>query len=78
LQEFATATEQLAHCAYTAIPKDHIKREASKSFADEAEDLVIKIQLLQGQKSVNEALRQALKMQTMHASCQNSQKRMPI
>jgi hypothetical protein len=43
LQEFSTAVEQLAHCAYHAIPEDHIKRVAGKSFADEVEDPVIKI-----------------------------------
>jgi hypothetical protein len=30
LQIFATAVEWLAHCAYTAVPEDHIRREAGK------------------------------------------------
>jgi hypothetical protein len=28
LQEFATAAEQLARCAYPGLPKDHIRRQA--------------------------------------------------
>jgi hypothetical protein len=64
LQEFATALEQLTHQAYPALPKDDIRRETGKAFADGVEDLAIKIQLLfGGQKTMNEALRQALEQQ---------------
>jgi hypothetical protein len=34
LQQISTAVEQLARRAYTALPEDHIKREAGKAFAD--------------------------------------------
>jgi hypothetical protein len=43
------------------------KGEAGKAFADSVEDLAIKFQLLLlgGEKTVNEALRQALELQSM-------------
>jgi hypothetical protein len=66
LQEFATAIKQCTHHAYPALPEDHIRREAGKAFADRVEDSTIKIQLLLGgEKTVNEALRLALKLQAM-------------
>jgi hypothetical protein len=66
LQEFATAVEQLAHHAYPALPEDHKRREAGKAFTDGGEDPAIKIQLLLvGEKTANEALRQALILQAM-------------
>jgi hypothetical protein len=66
LDEFATAVEQLAHRAYPALLKDHIRREAGKAFADGVEDTTIKIQLLLGgEKTVNEVLRQVLELQAM-------------
>jgi hypothetical protein len=48
LQEFPTAVELLAHRAYTALPEDHIRKEAGKAFADGVEDPNIKIQLMLG------------------------------
>jgi hypothetical protein len=57
LQEFATAVGKLTHRAYPALPEDHIRREATKLFADRVQDPVIKIQLLLERK-VSEALRQ--------------------
>jgi hypothetical protein len=57
LQEFATTVEQLVYRACSALPEDHIRREAGKAFAD-GEDPAIKIQ--EGQKAVKEALRQAV------------------
>jgi hypothetical protein len=61
LQGFSTAIEQLAHRDYPALPEDHIRGEAGKTFADGVEDPDVKIQLLLGgEKTVNEALRQAL------------------
>jgi hypothetical protein len=60
------AIEQLAHCAYPALPEDHIRREAGKAFADGVEDPDVKIQLLLGGgKTVNEVLRQALELQSV-------------
>jgi hypothetical protein len=66
LQDFATATEQLAHCAYPTLHEDHIRKEAGKAFTDRAEDSDIKIQLLLGgEKTVSEALWQALELQAV-------------
>jgi hypothetical protein len=66
LQEFSTTIEQLAHCAYPALPEDHVRREAGKVFVNWVEDPAIKIQLLPGgEKMVNEALWQALKLQAV-------------
>jgi hypothetical protein len=66
LQEFAPATEQLVHRGYPALPEDHIRRAAGKEFADRIEDPAIQIQLLlEGERTMNEALRQALKLQAM-------------
>jgi hypothetical protein len=48
LQEFATTIEQLAHCAYPALPEDHVRKEAGRAFTDGVEDPDIKIQLLLG------------------------------
>jgi hypothetical protein len=66
MQYFATAIEQLAHHTYPSLPEDHIRRETGKMFADGVEDPAIKIQLLLGgEKTVNEALRQALELQAV-------------
>jgi hypothetical protein len=64
MQEFATAIEQLA---YPTVPEDHIRMEVGKVFANGIEDTTIKIQLLLvgGEKTVNEALRQALELQAV-------------
>jgi hypothetical protein len=48
LHEIATAVEQLANSAYSALTEGHIRREAGKAFADGVEDPAIKIQLLLG------------------------------
>jgi hypothetical protein len=64
LQEFAPAVKQLAYYAYSALPEDHIRREAGNLFANEVEDPAIKIQLPVGEdEKVNRALRQALEVQ---------------
>lgn len=66
MQEFTTPVEQLAHPTYLALPMDHIKREAGKAFDDWVEHPTIRTQLLLGgEKMVNEAHRQAVKLQTM-------------
>jgi hypothetical protein len=61
-QEFATTIE---HRAYPTLPEDNIRREAGKAFAEGVQDPDIKIQLLLGEKTVNEALRQALELQAV-------------
>jgi hypothetical protein len=59
LQDFSTAIEQRAHCAYPTLPEDHIRR-------DGVEDREIKVALLiRREKMVNEALKQALKPQAI-------------
>lgn len=65
-QEFATAIEWLAHHAYPAQSKGHIRKDPGKAFTDGIEDPAIRIQLLQGGvKTVTEALRQALELQAI-------------
>jgi hypothetical protein len=66
LQKFTTPIKQLAHRAYTALPEDHIRRQAGKAFGYGVQDTAIKIHLLLiGEKTVNEALGQALEMQAV-------------
>jgi hypothetical protein len=66
LREFATAIEQLAYRAYPTLPEEHIRWEAGCEFVDGVEDTSIKIKLLLGgEKTVNEALRQALELQAV-------------
>jgi hypothetical protein len=63
LQDFATAVKQLSHRAYPTLPEDHIRRETGRAFADWVEDHEIKVALLIGwEKTLNEALRQALEL----------------
>jgi hypothetical protein len=66
LQDFAKAIEMLALRAYPNLPADYVAREAGKAFAYGIRDADIKIQLLlRGEKTVNEALRQALELQAV-------------
>jgi hypothetical protein len=59
----------LAHRAYPTLPEEHIGRETWKGFAYGVQDPDIKIQLLLGrEETVNEALRQALELQTVLAA----------
>jgi hypothetical protein len=63
LQEFTIAIEQLAH---PTLPEEYIWQEAGRAFVDGVEDPDIKIQLLLGgEKTVSEALRQALELQAV-------------
>jgi hypothetical protein len=66
LQEFAIAIEQLAHRAYPTLPEEYIRQEAGRAFVDGVEEPDIKIQLLLGgEKTVGEALWQALELQAV-------------
>jgi hypothetical protein len=66
LQDFAITVEQLAHRAYPTLPDEHKRQEAGRAFVDGIEYPDIKIKLLLGgEKTVNEALRQALELQAM-------------
>jgi hypothetical protein len=74
LQEFAMAIEQLVHRSYPTLPEDHIKREEGKAFTDGIEYPDIKMQLLLGgEKTVKEALRQALELQAVLQAARPSQ-----
>jgi hypothetical protein len=57
------AVKPLAHRAYTTLPEDHIMRKAGQAFADGVEDHETEVVLLiGGEKTLNEALRQALQL----------------
>jgi hypothetical protein len=69
LLEFAVAVEQLAHWAPVGLPQDFIQREAACSFVDGVKDWDVKQHLLSGgERSLNEALNQALKLETVKAA----------
>jgi hypothetical protein len=62
----AKVIELLAHHAYPMLHEDHIGRDAAKAFAYGVEVHEIKIQLLLGgEKTINEALQQALELQAI-------------
>jgi hypothetical protein len=66
LRDFATAIERLAYRAYPTLPEEHTRREAGCAFVDGVGDADIRIKLLLGgEKTVNEALRQALELQAV-------------
>lgn len=65
----------MAHCTYPVLHENHVRREAGKAFTDMVEEPNIKIHLhLGGEKIVNKALRQALKLQAVFLAAR-SQKR---
>jgi hypothetical protein len=65
-QEFAIAIEQLAHRAYPTLPEEYIKQESGRAFVDGVEDPDTQNQLQLGrEKTVREALRQALELQAV-------------
>jgi cation transport ATPase len=69
LQEFAAAVEQLAHQALVGLPADHIKTEAAHDFIDGIRDREVKQHLLLGgAPTMNEALNQALRIETAKAA----------
>jgi hypothetical protein len=64
LQEFATAIEQLAHWALVGLPIGYIQTKAAHAFIDGVRDRVVKQHLLMGgDRTLNEALNQALKLE---------------
>jgi hypothetical protein len=65
LQEFATAVEQLAHCAYPALPEGHIRKESGKVLADGVEDPCHKNPAAAGRRENGEQGSQALELQAM-------------
>jgi hypothetical protein len=69
LQEFAAAVEQLAHRALVGFPVGHIQTEAAHSFIDGIRDREVKQNLLMGgDRTLNEALNQTLKLEAAEAS----------
>ena len=64
LQEFAAAVEQLAHRAFVGLPVAFIQAQAVHSFIDGVGDREVKQHLLMGgDRTLNEALIQALKLE---------------
>jgi kynurenine formamidase len=69
LQEFAPAVEQLAHRALVGLPLAFIQTEAAHTFIDSVRDQEVKQHLLMGgDRNLNEALNQALKLEAAKAA----------
>jgi hypothetical protein len=69
LQEFATAVEQLAYQALIGLPTDHIQTEAAHAFIGGIRDREEKQRLLlDGDRKLNEALNQAVKLEAAKAA----------
>jgi hypothetical protein len=69
LQEFAAAVEQLAHQAFVRLLVTFIQTEAAHSFVDGVQDLEAKQHLLLGgDRTLNEVLNQALKLEAVKAT----------
>jgi hypothetical protein len=69
LQEFAAAVEQLAHRPLVGLPVAFIQTEAAHFFIDGLRDRELKQHLLMGgDRTLNEALNQALKLEAAKAA----------
>jgi hypothetical protein len=69
LQEFAASVEQLAHRALVGLPEGHIQTEIAHAFIDGIRDREVKQQLLLGDdRTLNEALNQAVKLEAAKAA----------
>ena len=69
LQEFAAAVEQLAHRAFFELPVAFIQAVAAHCFIDAVRDREMKQHLLiGGDRTLNEALDQALKLEAVKAA----------
>jgi hypothetical protein len=69
LQEFAGAVKQLAHRALVGLPEGHIQTEAAHAFIDGIRDREVKQHLLMGgDRTLNEALNQAVKLEAAKAA----------
>jgi hypothetical protein len=69
LQEFAAAVEQLAHRALVGLPVGYIRTEAAHAFIDGIRAREVKQHLLMGgDRMLNEALNQALKLEAAKAA----------
>jgi hypothetical protein len=65
LEEFATATNQLAHHAHIELPEHLISKEATCAFANRVrEQDIIQQLLLEGKKTLNKTLNQTLELET--------------
>lgn len=66
LQEFATAIEQLTHCAFPALHEDHFHRGPGRAFSDGMGVEALKKQLLLGsERMVSKAFRQTIKLEVI-------------
>jgi len=69
LQEFAAAVEQLAHRAMVGLPVAFVQTETAHSFIDGIRDRELKQHfLMEGDRTLNEALNQALKLEAAKAA----------
>jgi hypothetical protein len=69
LQEFAAVVEQLAHRALVGLTEGHIQTEAAHAFIDGIRDREVKQHLLLGgDRTLNEALNQAVKLEAAKAA----------
>jgi hypothetical protein len=69
LQKVAAAVEQLAHRALVGLPVGFIQTEAANAFIDGVRDREVKQHLLMGgDRTLNEALNQALKLEAAKAA----------
>jgi hypothetical protein len=69
LQEFVAAVEQLAHRALVGLPVGYIHTAAAHASIDGVRDLEVKQHLLMGgDRTLNEALNQALKLEATKAA----------
>jgi hypothetical protein len=69
LQEFAAAVEQLVHRVLVGLPIGYIQTEAAHAFINGIRDREVKQHLLMGgDRTLNEALNQALKLEAAKAA----------
>jgi len=69
LQDFAAAVEQLAHRALVGLPVAFFQTGAAHAFMDGIRDRELKRHLLKGgDRTLNEALNQAMKMEASKAA----------
>jgi hypothetical protein len=64
LHTFAATDQKLGHWTYVRFSENFIQMEAANSFVDGVKDLEVKQHFLMGsEKSLNEALNQAVKLE---------------
>jgi hypothetical protein len=68
LQKFAAAVEHLAHQALVGLPVGHIQTEAAHVFSGIRDREMKQHLLMGGDRTLNEALNQALKLEAAKAA----------